>query len=251
MRSELRRYFNGTLRVDCVVDGVAVSTSVNAEYSVLAPDGTDLGGGTVSPTTSGGVSYYSVPVDAVSKLYEACRLTVTWDGNTTVSFFDVVTSPWSDVPRPTLADLKAVRPDVGDELDRLGVLLGYTSGATAQNAACASFTAQARTELDQKLRAQAVEVQQIRPALILDRDRLRPIETFITMALIYESLASNPNDVDDGAGDDAGDSLARYYRKRAHYLFTSLRCEYDTDQDLLPDGPPSAPAVGAVRVRRV
>lgn len=256
MRAEVRKGSAGTVSVACVVDGVAVATSNDAAYTLGAPDGTTLSSGTVSPSTSGGVSSYVVPVPAVTTLYESCRATLTWaDGDdverVTVEFFDIVASPWSDVPRPTLSDLQKVRPDVHLELDRVGVLLGFASGTTAQHGACASFTDLARSELDSKLRAQATEEQQLRPALILDRDRLKPIEVRLALALLFESIASNPNAPDDDAGEGSADALARYFRQHAHYQFTSLRCQYDLDQDLLPDGTAKGPAVGAVRVRRV
>lgn len=240
----------------CVADGVQTTASGDASFSIASPLGESLGTGTASPTTSGGVSYYDFAVPAIGDLFEGCRLTAVWPDSgsvsrTSVVFFDVVTSPWSDVARPTLADLRAIRPDVHLEFDRVGVLSGYAQGATAQNAACSAFTSEARGELDRMLRARATEDAQIRPALILDRDRLFPIECLLTLALLYESIAENPNPVDDDAGDGSSDSLARYYRKRAQSAFTDLRCVYDVDQDLVSDGPPKGPAVGSIRVRRV
>jgi hypothetical protein len=258
LRQEVRKGSTGTIEIWCVVDGESVAAYASGHTYVLqGEDGTSLLGPTsCSPTTVDGVSYFSLAIPAISILRENCRAIVSWlDSGQTARrsqvFFDVVTTPWSETPRPTLNDLQAARPDCIRELDRLGALLGYASGDEAQAEAAASITYQARVALDHMLRAKAAAESQIRPALILDQDRLFPVEVALSLSLLYESLAENPNATDDGAGDSEVDSLARFYRKKADDLMKGLRVVYDLDQDQAGSGPAEAPAIGAIRIERV
>jgi len=256
LRQEVALGEPGVVVVRAVADGVDVAASASdATYSIRSPDGSRVNlSGTVSPVTSGGRSVFRITTPAWSgreHLDDGYRLTVSWsdeDDQPHVSqvFFDVVATPWSRTPRPTLDDLRAIRPDIHRELQRIGEL----SSGQASSAA-ASATNQARIELDAWLRARAAEDHQIRPALILDVDRLLPIEANLAVALVFEGVATRPSDAAADGGDGETESVARHYRARAKELFAALRCRYDIDQDLIADGQAQAPGVGSIRIVRV
>jgi hypothetical protein len=233
LRPELRAGAAGTVSHWPKVDGQNVLATA-ATFKVFDEGGTELQSGAASLTAVGAVHRIDCAVSALSDLADGYRVEVTWTYASTTYFaailFDVVLHPWVHSETISLNDLLEARPDVDQALDRLGVLLGYTAGEDAQNAAAAIMAERARVRLDAWLRSAATESGDLRPALIIDRVALSRVERPLALAALFESNAQDPED-----GDAEPDALYRHYTRRAEAEFKALRLAYDSSEDGTPD----------------
>lgn len=261
------------------IDGVNVlamfvgdgsSGTVSPTYEVFTPAGVSIySSGSLTPTDSGtpSVSQLSIAVSAslipslasMTALAEDYFIKISWRlrGDTTYSrpridviYFDVVLYPFGP-PSVSLNDLLEERPDVGEVLDRMGQLLGYASGATAQTSMAGVFATRARVELDALIRdavgadAAAVAggsytnttrirptpIQRFtRPNLILNRERLNRVERKLAMQLVYAADMTEPEGPEEAAG------LFRHYKAEAERAWRGVGpLKYAEFESFVPD----------------
>jgi hypothetical protein len=147
----------------------------------------------------------------------------------------------------TLNDLLEERPDCGEVLDRLGVLLGYTSGDTAKIGMAAVVAHRGLVELDGKLRNAVARSQNsdvpsytstltsgvpiyTRPHLILNRERLNAVERKLALKALFAADMSEPE------GDDESAALYRHYAQEAETAWRGIGpLKYDAVEDLVPE----------------
>lgn len=233
------------------VDGENVRAASSPTVQIYDPSGNLISSstGTVADSGTPSVSRISFTVPAQTDLEEKYSAHVTWRvfGSTEdrqyIRLFDVVLYPFGG-PAISLNDLLEVRPDIGYVLDRIGTnLLGFASNGREQ--AAAVFALQARIELETMVRTSMVaQGENLRPALILRRERLARVERLLAVALVYESIADNP-----GGGEADNDAPGPFYRRQAEAAFRSLGpLEYDRTEDLVPDT--TLPNLGRVTFTR-
>lgn len=232
--------FTGTqyLRFWPKVAGVgAVAGAAAAAYSLRDPGGQELASGFVNPTAlADGTGRYDIPVPAglFAVLEEHCSCLLDWsDGTDTfrkIIPFDVVKYPFSAESFVALSELQQVRTDIFRHLERHAVRVGIADPDKEEQAA-SIFGYQARVKLDSWIRSATISQGLSRPTLVLSRDRLQRVEVPLTIALIYEAVASDPLE---GAGDASAN--ARYYLKKAEDEWASLGpLVLDVDGDGIAD----------------
>jgi hypothetical protein len=259
LRREVRKDVATTLKFWPKIDGANViaedTGSVNV-FTVYDSNGAVLQASTAATVTDIGspdeYSYLTLSIPAISTLQEDCTVQITWYQDTiaTAHFdvisFDVVLYPLGG-PSVSLNDLLEERPDCGEVLDRLGVLLGYTTGDAAKKGMAAVVAYRGLIELDGKIRNAVAKSQNsdvpsytstltsgtpiyTRPYLILNRERLNAVERKCALKALYAADMSEPE------GDDESAALYRFYAQEAETAWRGVGpLKYDSVEDLVPD----------------
>ena len=192
----------------------------------------------------------SIPQGAALDYEEDLPMEVNWeteDGDTgrEVIVFDVVRSPIGLLVSANA--MRERRPSLGKVLTRLGVMRGEEADAAlTPEQGAAIYSAQARVELQDRLRVAARGLAGGRPALILDRDRLLRAETHLAVALCYEAIAKDPAN-----GTDEDSSQARQQREAYNKAWEDLGpMAVDDDQDGVTDAAKPSPTINLILTRR-
>lgn len=251
LRQELRLSTAGTIIHWARVDGINVQVSATAghcTFEVFDPTGRSLQGPTnIDGTLVVDVDRFDIAVSAISALDEDYYVDILWRQASSsvtrrdVVYFDVVRYPWGQ-PLIGLNDLLEERPDIGEILDRHGQMLGYSAGDAAKTTAAGIYAAKAHVELDALIRAQVASesstigsigagyplIVRTRPNLILNRERLRRVESKIAMREIYAA--------DNRGSEDEGSWLYRHYAEMAAAAWSSIGpLKYGATETLVPD----------------
>lgn len=256
LRRELVLGVGGSMVVWPKVNGVnVVVTEATASQGVA----------TVTTPVDLGYSYVTVTFGAgeVPGLGDAANpqrttdlpLTVGWTGPAGAGFevvvYDVVRVPFP--PAVGLNLLRVQRPAIREVLARLGEELAYPDTPLDPETVAGIYAAEARVELQDRLRAAAIEAQTSRPALYLDRDRLTRAEVALTLAHIYEAIAKNPRGVGlAGSSIDDDSAQAQAWRTRYDEAFAGLGpLAADLDGDGTKDADLARPTIGVIVTRRI
>lgn len=216
LRQELRRNIAGSITFRPQVAGHGpVTEGLAATYVVTDPSGLELQSGTA--TVSGGLITCAVgALDEVESDYQ-CR--ITWSATDPsladqlhVESFDVVLWPFGQIS-VSKDDIVNERPELALRLERTGVRLALDASADVAATKYASILAhRARVILEGWVRTNLPDEQLPtgfkRGWVILDRDRLRPVEVLLAIACLYESEMT-------GREEDDTAALYRHYLKRA------------------------------------
>jgi hypothetical protein len=258
LRAEVRQSVASTLRWWPKIAGtgnvLASATAADNTYIIYDSSNTVVQASANATNTDVGTeySYLTFSVPAIATLQEDCRVEILWKQRSAsvqyrdVLFFDVVLYPFGH-PSVSLNDLLEERPDCAELLDRLGVLLGHSTGDSAKNGMAAVLAYRARVELEAKVRdavaskqgeggsysstdLPSVSDRYTRPRLILNRERLNRVERKLACMLMYAADMTAPE------GEDESAALYRHYRLEAETAWKGIGpLRYDTSEDLVPD----------------
>lgn len=255
LRREIRKDTADAITFWPKVSGQNVVADASASYSVYDPAGALIQGPTAVTPTGTDYSLLTLSISAISTLAEDYSVRITWTPDAAsvarvdVIFFDVVLYPYGE-PSVSLNDLLEERPDVGEILGRMGLLLGFDD-ATATEEMAGVFAIRARVELDALVRDQVAQDARsdsawsyssvlstgagsssrfARPNLILNRERLNRVERKLALKLIYAADMTEPE------GDEEAAGLYRHYKAEAELAWKGIGpLKYDTTEDLIPD----------------
>lgn len=205
-------------------------------------------------------SYVTITVDAghAANLGENFAAHLEWANSghsgREVFVYDVVRSPIGSLVSLNL--LRGKRPGIVPILTRIGQMLSPPpSTALTPEEVAGVFAAEARVELQDRLRLGARQLKSNakgfnepigRFSLILDRDRLCRVETSLTLALAYESVAKDPL-----KGTDDDSAQARAWRDSYEKAWKAMgNLTVDEDQDGVADTDLESPSMGIVNTTR-
>ena len=257
LRPEVRDGIADTFYLFPKVRGENVTVAGTPTYEIYDPSGALIQSGSASTTLVDDVHRIDVSFSAITTRDEDYQLRVAWVPNAPgpaevldVIQFDVVAHPLDT--RVSLNDLMEERPDVAEVLDRLGVLLGYTSGdggGEAQREAASVFSTRALSELDAKLRDQVYQDAQrfgasyttsgiqdstrkyVPGNLILNRSVINRVLRKMAMRLVYAADMASPEE----SGDESA-ALFAFYDQEAAMAWASIGpLKYDSNDDLKVD----------------
>jgi hypothetical protein len=269
---EVRRSTSTTLNYWPKVDGRNVVVTSDAgvnRYEVYDPSGGLVQGSTaLTPTTVSGVSRFSLAIPSIATLDERYQVRVyfreTGAGTPEqldVRLFDVVLWPFGG-PQVSLNDMLEQRADVRQRLNEMGTRLGYAAGDAAQEYAAAICAVAGRIALEARVRDAVVQdarshsettaprtgvaARYTRPALVIDRQRLKRVELYEALAHLYRSQALQPED-----GTDPASAAYRLYRDQSGVAWGQVGpLAYDAGETLQPSGELSDPGRVTYRTRR-
>ena len=227
---EVRRSTVTTLYYWPKVDGsnvVVSATATHNQYEVLQPNGTVIQARANATVDSvGGVSRLAVSVPSIATLDERYQVRLYWrqSGSSVEQFdlrlFDVVLWPYNQ-PQCSANDLLEYRADAGQYLLQLGRRLFSVDGDLAVERAAAvcaihgllavharirdAIVTQQSTHSETRAAATTRRTERNRPALILDRTRLKPVEAWESLTHLYRALAVQP-------GEQGTDTAAAVHR---------------------------------------
>lgn len=268
---EVRRNTATTLYLWPKIDGrnvVVSATAAHNYYEVYDPSGNAVQGATnATVSTVSGVSRLALSIPAIAALDERYQVRCYWreTGSSVeqmdVRLFDVVLYPFGG-PAVSLNDMLEQRADVRQRLNEMGQRLGYATGDQAQEYAAAICAVSGRIALEARVRDAVVQDARIhgeskapvaataarytRPALVLDRARLKRVELYEALAHLYRSMALQPED-----GTDPAAAAYRLYRDMAGVAWGQVGpLAYDAGETLQPTGEVTDPGRITYRVRR-
>ena len=240
IRQEMRQDVAGTVYAWAKIDGENVSAT-SATFVVYGPSGTVVQASTSATLTAvESVSRIDCSVPAIGTLDEDYRVDIEFVVSGATYFtsvsFDVVLWPFSQ-PIVTLTDMLGERPEFGQILDRLAALLGNQVSTTAD--AGGVYALKGHVVLDGWIRASVSDHntgvglgKYTRPYLIINRERLKPVELMLAMREIYKADA---NDVSEDTTEESG-VLYREYSMLAEKAWRSVGpLKFTVDDDLEPE----------------
>lgn len=240
-RPELKRgTASMTLAVWPKYNSALISNLSSATYSIRLEDGTQLltdAAASVASVTYGDrtVGRVDVTMPGISVLGQDNVLEVTWRRIDNVTGVEVILFDVVRVPLGSLIgmnDLIEGYIEAGDLLIRAGQRMGETDEQLAAERAATVYANGARVALQGMLEARATKDGEIRPAMILDRRKLVPVERHLALRDLFAAFAVGPLDV----GDDLDSGRYRWHSAEAHRIFESMRITYDRDEDGVEDG---------------
>lgn len=268
---EVRRNTATTLYLWPKIDGrnvVVSATAAHNYFEVYDPSGLQVQASTNATVASvGGVSRLALSIPAIATLDERYQVRCYWreTGSSVeqmdVRLFDVVLYPFGG-PSISLNDMLEQRADVRQRLNEMGQRLGYATGDQAQEYAAAICAVSGRIALEARVRDAVVQDARLhsetkapvtggatrytRPALVLDRARLKRCELYEALAHLYRSMAIQPED-----GTDPAAAAYRLYRDMASTAWQQVGpLAYDAGETLQPSGTVADPGRITYRTRR-
>lgn len=236
-RPELRKGTLGeTLTLYPKQNGNLISNLSSATYTIRDPNGVvlvDAATATVSTTTYGArtIGVISVAMPGISYLGMNFILEVAWvkidqTRGTEVLTFDVVRVPLGALL--SMNDLIEGYAEVQEILLSIADRMGLSSTDQANMESITGVYAnRARAAFQSMLELRADQEGKPRPAMILDRRKIIPIEAHLALRDIFAAIARAP--LDDPEDRDAG--RYRFHAAEAGRLFDALRIPVDLDED--------------------